>query len=363
MLLRRTFVLLVLAGMACMSPIGSPAGPALAQHKRVKAPESEQWYHWTNDGVRHYVYGFGRAAAPGDTVVVLHGGWGAEHSYLIEPFRPLADRYRFVLYDQRGSLRSPAPDSTISLDRLVADLEHLRGALGLDQVTLAAHSMGNALAYAYLDAHPERVKGLVLIGAVHPVAYAGRPNMAFIKEVWPEADSAVLADAQQDFLEDAQQRAKRLAIEEGLLPDSLRDVPAEDLDPYQLGDDRVRTRAWRIFFTAVNTCSADNWRAMRGGQVFYKSSVARAIMSDPDYEDQTEAFWPALKAYQGPVEVIMGTCDYVDIGPAVWPRIADRLPNAELHVVENAGHALWMDRPEAFQQVLVDALAEATQQE
>ena len=41
---------------------------------------------------------FGTAEAAGDTVVV-HGGFGAEHSYLIEPLLPLSDRYHFVLYD------------------------------------------------------------------------------------------------------------------------------------------------------------------------------------------------------------------------------------------------------------------------
>lgn len=60
-------------------------------------PGSEQWYNFTDDGHQQYVYEFGNAASPGDTVVVLHGGWGADHSYLIDPLVPLADRYRFVL--------------------------------------------------------------------------------------------------------------------------------------------------------------------------------------------------------------------------------------------------------------------------
>lgn len=355
-MLRSALHLLAVAAFAFTS-----APPAFAQQSHTKTPDSEQWYNWTDDGVRHYVYEFGRAEATGDTVVVLHGGWGAEHSYLVELVLPLADRYRFVLYDQRGSLRSPAPDSTISLDRLVADLEDLRKTLGLEQMALAAHSMGNALAYAYLAQHPERVRGLVLIGAVHPAVFTSGPNMAFIRKVWPAADSSALYEAGEAFFANAQQRAKNIADAEGLLPDSLRDVPPQELDPHQFGTDRERTRAWRIFFTTVNTCSGENWREMRGGQAFYNQAAATAIMSDSSYAERTEALWPALQSFQGPVRVIMGTCDYVDIGPVVWPRIVERLPNADLKVVENAGHSLWMDRPDAFSQAFTAALIEATQ--
>lgn len=60
---------------------------------------AEDWYLETSDGTDLYVVEFGAAAAPGDTVVVLHGGWGAEHSYLRSAVEPLANQYHFVLYD------------------------------------------------------------------------------------------------------------------------------------------------------------------------------------------------------------------------------------------------------------------------
>jgi hypothetical protein len=100
----------------------SEAAAEARSHFEPRQDEAEQWYFWTDDGVRHYAYEFGTAAGPGDTVIVLHGGWGAEHAYLIDALVPLADRHRLVLYDPRGSLRSPAPDSTVRLERLVADL-------------------------------------------------------------------------------------------------------------------------------------------------------------------------------------------------------------------------------------------------
>lgn len=330
---------------------------ALAQPRYA---ESEQWYNVTDDGHRQYVYEMGRAVAPGDTVVVLHGGWGADHSYLLDPLAPLADRRRFVLYDQRGSLHSPAPDSMITLDRLVADLDDLRQALGLRRMTLVGHSMGAALAYAYLARHPEHVRGLVLVGAVLPAMLTNGPNMAFIREVWPDADSTALVAATQAFVDDMTARTIATMRREGLVPDSLRDVPPSELNLLGVLTDRAWTRAWRIAFTAANTCSGDNWREMQGGMVFYRQEAANAILRDPRYAERTDAFWPALRRFDGPVRVVMGTCDYVDLGPAVWPYVVSQLPDGSLFVVERAGHSLWMDRPEAFREALAAALADAT---
>ncbi len=38
----------------------------------------------------------------------------------------LTDKYHFIFYDQRGSLRSPVPDSLISYENHIEDLELLR---------------------------------------------------------------------------------------------------------------------------------------------------------------------------------------------------------------------------------------------
>src|SRR5207248_468751 len=77
-------------------------------------------------------------------------------------------KFRVVYYDQRGSLRSPAPLKAISVAAHVADLETLRAELGVDRIHLVGHSMGTALALCYLAAHPDRVGRLVLVAPVNP---------------------------------------------------------------------------------------------------------------------------------------------------------------------------------------------------
>jgi proline iminopeptidase len=349
---------LVLLALAYCTPDREPPSREEQAPLGALADRPEQWYFWTDDGVRHYAYEFGSAAGPGDTVVVLHGGWGAEHSYLVSPLSRLGDRYRMVLYDQRGSLRTPAPDSTIRLPRLVDDLEHLRESLGLERVTLVAHSMGGALAYAYLSRYPDRVRGLVLVGAVHPAPFGQGPPMEFIREVWPEADSAALAEAQEAFFRGYGERALVEMEAEGLIPDSLRGVPFDSLNLWPILGDRERTRQWRITFAAVNSCNPRRWREMEGGMIYYSQNVPNQLLDDQSYIDMAEQFWPSLRAFEGPVRTIIGTCDYVDLGPAVWPRIVEHLTDGALTVVDESGHAIWMDDPEGFEQAVRGALQE-----
>src|ERR1700744_3876966 len=125
------------------------------------------WYLPTEDNkARLFVEEIGSASAP--PVVVLHGGWGAEHSYL-EPVLKLhaGTAHRFVLYDQRGSLLSPVADAhELTVQQQIDDLDLLRRTLGIEKITLFAHSMGTYLAMAYSHSHPDHVRALILTGTL-----------------------------------------------------------------------------------------------------------------------------------------------------------------------------------------------------
>ena len=95
---------------------------------------------------------------------------------------------------------------------------------------------------------------------------------------------------------------------------------------------------------------------MLGGQVFYNEDVASAVLQDPKFDKAVAGFWPALKAFKGPVRVIIGTDDYVDLGPTYWPRLVKVMPDSRLDTIRNAGHSIWMDEPEAFTRALRSAL-------
>jgi proline iminopeptidase len=107
-------------------------------------------------------------APDGTPAVVLHGGPGSGSAPRMR--RGLdPERYRVVQFDQRGCGGStphasdPATDlSTNTTAHLVGDIERLREHLGVDSWVVTGGSWGSTLALAYAQAHPERVRAVVL---------------------------------------------------------------------------------------------------------------------------------------------------------------------------------------------------------
>jgi len=107
---------------------------------------------------------FTRRVGSGPPVVVLHGGPGASHDYLLPQYDLLATRRSLLYYDQRGGGQSPVPrDTPVGWREHVADLEDLRNQLGLDRLTLCGYSWGGLLAVLYFLEHPEQVERLALV--------------------------------------------------------------------------------------------------------------------------------------------------------------------------------------------------------
>jgi proline iminopeptidase len=114
---------------------------------------------------RHTLF-FEQCGDPGGKpVVILHGGPGGGCNEKMRRFHD-PQRYRIVLFDQRGAGRStPNADLTDNTTwDLVADVERLRAHLGIERWQVFGGSWGSTLALAYAESHPERVTELVLRG-------------------------------------------------------------------------------------------------------------------------------------------------------------------------------------------------------
>lgn len=331
-------LLLALALVFFLAPVGS--ANLVAQTPNADQPWSlyagrEEWWVTNDDGCSIYVAEFGK----GPTVVVLHGGFGAEHSYMIDGLAGLATRYHLVFYDQRGSLRSPysvfekggsvaCPDSLISVARHVSDLERLRRELGLNKLTIIAHSMGTFLALSYLQQFPERVAGLVLLSPGVP-----------LKSV----------------------DDKQLLSEQKAAANALFERPEIELERKKAGVDKPplsgkqKIEEWHIRYASANLYDLTKWRLLRGGMAFYNGKAGSvAGKSMPASYD----FIPALRNRTCPTTVILGDHDISDMGARVISRQLVGLRRINLVVIKNAGHVLWVDQPGAFSAAVERALTE-----
>ncbi|MEO8295086.1 MAG: alpha/beta fold hydrolase [Gemmatimonadota bacterium] len=107
---------------------------------------------------------FERRVGEGPPTVVLHGGPGADHGYLLPGFDDLAAGRSLIYYDQRGGGRSPVErDVPVGWREQVEDLEALRCAWGLDRLTIVGYSWGGLLGLLYASRYPSRVERLALV--------------------------------------------------------------------------------------------------------------------------------------------------------------------------------------------------------
>lgn len=83
-------------------------------------------------------------------LLVLHGGPGAHHDYLLPQMLELARDHELVLYDQRGGGQSKTDDRTpITWRTNVEDLDRVIGELGLGSPTIVGYSWGGLLAMLF----------------------------------------------------------------------------------------------------------------------------------------------------------------------------------------------------------------------
>ncbi|TCR96016.1 pimeloyl-ACP methyl ester carboxylesterase [Rhizobium sp. BK418] len=76
----------------------------------------------------------------------------------------LSEKTKLIRYDERGTGLSDWVAEDISFAAMIADLEGVVDAAGLDRFTLLGVSQSCAVSVAYAVRHPERVSGLILYG-------------------------------------------------------------------------------------------------------------------------------------------------------------------------------------------------------
>src|SRR2546422_7052110 len=97
---------------------------------------------------------FSRRVGAGPLVVVLHGGPGASHDYLLPQYDLLAQGRSLLYYDQRGGGQSPVlRDTPVGWQEHVADLDGMRGLMpgapDVVRVLLWGPALGAVLCRAY----------------------------------------------------------------------------------------------------------------------------------------------------------------------------------------------------------------------
>jgi pimeloyl-ACP methyl ester carboxylesterase len=255
----------------------------------------------TLNGLRFHYLDWGNEDAP--PLLLLHGFTGhARHwEYVAGELR---SRFHVLALDQRGHGDSEwAP--VYGSGPMVDDLAALVDLLGLDAFSIVGMSMGGINGLLYTSTHGDRVSRLVL-GDIGPeVASAGVER---IRRQVASRDTFESIDDAFEFQRANNPRATPWALRQRV-EHNLVELPDGTL-------------TWKYD------------RALRDG------SASRV---DTARDDQ----WTRWREITVPTLVVRGAeSDILSI--EIAQRMLDEQPNAELVTIEDAGHTLTLDQPEAF---------------
>ncbi len=263
----------------------------------------------------------------GQPVVFLHGGPGGGLMPLYrQMFDP--DRYRIVLFDQRGCGRS-TPHAELrenTTPDLVNDIETLRQHLGIDRWFVFGGSWGSTLALAYAQSHPDRCRGLILRG----IFLLRRQEIQWF---YQEGASNLFPDAWEAYLEPIP------AAERGDLVKAYYHRLTSD-------DPQVRARAaqaWAVWEGSTSKLIVDPHVQSRFGAAAFADAFARIechyFTHGGFFETDDQLLQHCDRIRPIPTVIVQGRYDVVCPMRSAWD-LHRVFPEAELIVVPDAGHSM-----------------------
>ena len=282
----------------------------------------------------------------GDTlnpvVIVLHGGPGDDYQYLL-PLAELMDDYLVVFYDQRGcGLSARVGAEELTVENYYKDLDNLVDFfVDTGKVCLIGHSWGAMLATGYIGKHPEKVAKAVL-------AEPGFLTPEFGRELQQKTNNFAVGFSFQALYYMAKAWFKSQHIH-GPDPQARDDYFLQELVMSPIKDHPL---SGYFCEGKMENAALGMWRI---------GSLASKAVPQSGMNDQGEFifnFTEGIERYTNKVLFIAGSCNTI-IGPEYQERQMKLYPNAEMVVIEGAGHTMFGEKSEesikAVREYLKDA--------
>ena len=269
----------------------------------------------------------------GRRLLVLHGGPGADHQYLLPQMLELADDHELIFYDQRGGGKSRTDDpAPITWQTHVEDLAAIVRELEIAPLEIVGYSWGGLLALLY---------SIVSHGAVPSSLFLAPPRS---DSLFPIPDSLALIDPapitrqhRDQFEAEFARRQQGAAIQR--LRAELADSGLRERDP-----DAYRHRAFEL---SVAGYFADPARARDLTPFRVVGRVQQSVWASLGDFDLISS----LAAVAIPSLIVHGREDPI---PLESSEIAAKALRARLVVLEDCGHVPYVEQAQS----LFDAVRE-----
>ena len=248
-----------------------------------------------------------KTTPPRPTILLVHGS--RLHAHVWNDFcRRFRDRYRIVAVDQRGHGDSGWCESrNYGLEDFYQDLLAVVTERNLGRFTLIGHSLGGRVSMLFAERHPSHVDRLVLVDIA-----AGRPaNIA------PDADLSRIAETP---------------------PPRSFDTPEEACD--YLG--QIMFRAPRYM---IEESVRHGMRRLDDGRYTWKYDPA--LLQRTRGAAPAVDLWSTVGRIEAPTLLQYGAVSRV-VDEPLAQRMAATMPRCRIERIDEAGHALFTDQPDAF---------------
>jgi proline iminopeptidase len=280
-------------------------------------PTTEGYFQGAG-GVRLF---YRTAGGTGDPILFLHGGPGLglnDGGYDIEP---LADRgYRLLMFNERGAGRSEiiTDAGRLRLQDFVQDVEAFRKQFGLEKFGIIGLSWGSLVALNYIAAYPERVTRVVFLSPMSPTIGLHHERLQHMDSLKTEKERKQEQDAREKIQTAADADVAQLC--EQFVASTGR-LGVVDIEHFK----KSHTK-----FCDLPTAGLRNYP--------FVQQTAVASLRDWDFHSE-------MKNVHVPALVVEGAETNVPLeATREW---AKSLPDGRLLLIPNAGHANWVDQPDA----------------
>jgi proline iminopeptidase len=274
----------------------------------------------------------------GAPLMIVHGGPGASHDYLLPYLLPLARSHRLIFIDERGSGRSEKLEDAgqYTVENMVEDVENVRRALGLGKVSLLGHSYGGVLAQAYAFKYQQNLTHLILGGTFY--------STTEMNKVLANEKHSMPPDALQklEALEKAGLFGKGKDWETGRYPEDYAKLAWGDgYFPY-LYQHRADPNYDPL---SGNTTTAwDLYREMWGS---HGEFIIDGNLKSVEYADK-------LPGIHVPTLLICG--DHDESAPSLSRFMHEKIAGSKLVIVPQSGHMAFVDQPSFYIKAVNDFL-------
>lgn len=262
----------------------------------------------TNGAKLHYkVFGNGLP------ILIINGGPGMNCEGFIPLAKKLSEKYKCILYDQRGTGLSKVnklDSSTINMPLMLADIEALRTHLNIKNWVVFGHSFGGIMAYYYASYYPENVIGMIQ-------SSSGGMDLQLLENL---NILSGLTDLERDSLQFYQQK-----IQMGDTSYAAAYKRGEFLAPAYVFDPTFIPIVAKRLTQGNSRVNALIWQNLRKLPYDTKASMSN---------------------FSKPVLILHGKQDIVDT--SIPLNAKNILPKAKLVILENCKHYGWLDAEKVY---------------